>query len=294
MTLRPLALAAAGLLVLALTLAACSPLTLLNATVPRGTHTDTLAVAYGADPRQRLDVYRPAASAPPGGYPVVLFFHGGSWNRGERADYRFVGEALASRGIVAVLADYRLYPQVRYPDFLEDCARALATTLDDAGRYGGNPRRVFVAGHSAGAYNAAMLALDRRWLAAQGHAPEELAGWIGLAGPYDFLPIRNPEVKPVFYDPDYPAGSQPITHANAAAPRSFLAAARSDSLVDPVRNTGQLAARLRQQGVPVSLQFYDHVDHLTLAGAFARPLRGLAPVLDDMTRFVLEAPASTR
>jgi len=292
MTLRSLAFAAAGLSALVLTLAACSPLTLLNATVPAGTHADTLDVPYGPDPRQRLDIYRPVEPAPAGGYPVVVFFYGGSWNRGERADYRFVGEALASRGIVAVLADYRLYPQVRYPGFLEDCARALAFTLDEAGHYGGDARRVFVAGHSAGAYNAAMLALDRRWLAARGHVPEELAGWIGLAGPYDFLPIGNPEVKPVFNDPDYPPGSQPIQHAGAAAPRSFLAAARSDALVDPVRNTEGLAARLRQQGVPVSLKLYDHVNHLTLAGAFARPLRPLAPVLDDMAGFVLETPAS--
>lgn len=267
-------------------LAACSPVTALNALAPSGTHTTTPGVAYGPGPRQVLDVYRPARAAPPGGWPVVVFFYGGSWNSGERADYAFVGEALASRGMVALLADYRLYPQVRYPDFLRDCAAALAWGLAHAQALGGDPKRVYVMGHSAGAYNAAMLALDGRWLADTGHAPRELAGFIGLAGPYDFFPTGNADVQPVFFHPDYPAGSLPVDHASAAAPRSFLGAAKTDSLVDPQRNTLGLARRLEAAGAPVTVKLYTGVNHLTLAGAFARPLRWLAPVLDDVAAFV--------
>jgi len=145
-------------------------------------------------------------------------------------------------------------------------------------------------GHSAGAYNAAMLALDGRWLAAHGRNPRELAGFIGLAGPYDFLPMTNPDAQPVFFHPDYPPDTQPIAFASAAAPRSLLAAGSTDALVDPERNTAALAARLSAAGVPVSLQRYPRVNHVTLIGAFSRPLRWLAPVLDDLVRFVWDAP----
>ncbi len=267
-------------------LAACSPVATLNALSPSGSVTSDADVAYGPLPRHKLDVYRPSAAAPPGGWPVVVFFYGGSWNRGERADYRFAGSALAARGVMTLVADYRLYPDVRYPDFLNDCALALAWGLSRASSLGGNPKRVFVMGHSAGAYNAAMLALDARWLASVGRSPAELAGWIGLAGPYDFLPITNPDAQPVFFHPNYPTGSQPIHQVTPAAPMTFLAAARTDELVNPQRNTVGLANRLQAAGVQVDLKVYDRVNHITLAAALAWPLRWLAPVLDDVVAFV--------
>jgi acetyl esterase/lipase len=267
-------------------LAACAPTAVLNALAGHDSHVLSEGVAYGPLPRQRIDVYRPNAAAPAGGWPVVVFFYGGSWNRGERGDYRFVGEALASRGILTLVADYRLYPQVRYPDFLADSAQALAFGLREAPRLGGNPKRVFVMGHSAGAYNAAMLALDPRWLAATGHSPRELAGWVGLAGPYDFLPIRNPDVKPVFHHPDYPVGTQPLAYVRHDAPRSFLGAAASDDLIDPQRNTLGLAAGLQSAGAQVTLRLYGGVNHMTLAAAMAWPLRWMAPVLDDVAGFI--------
>ena len=138
---------------------------------PSSTYTLTEGVNYGALPRQQLDIYQPTSAAPAGGWPVVVFFYGGSWNWGERAEYQFVGEALASRGVLTLVADYRLYPEVRYPDFLDDSALAVAYGLRESARLGGNPKRVFVMGHSAGAYNAAMLALDERWLQAAGQSP---------------------------------------------------------------------------------------------------------------------------
>ena len=275
------------------TLVACSPLTALNALAPASSYTRTADVAYGALPRQRLDVYRPVSAAPAGGWPVVVFFYGGSWNSGQRGDYAFVGEALAARGILTVIADYRLYPQVRYPDFLRDSAAALAWGLQQAGGLGGNPGRVFVMGHSAGAYNAAMLALDARWLRqapGRPHAPAELAGFIGLAGPYDFLPMTNPDTQPVFFHPDYPPGTQPLEHASRTAPPAFLGAAREDRLVDPQRNTLGLARRLQGLQVPVMVKVYDRVSHATLIGTFGTPLRWLAPVLDDVVDFVERTP----
>ena len=271
-------------------LSACAPVTTLNALTVTSTYERTENVAYGPDERQRLDIYRPVTAAPPGGWPVAVFFYGGTWHRGERADYKFVGEALASRGVIALVADYRLYPQVRYPDFLSDGALAVAYGLKEAARLGGNPKRVFVMGHSSGAYNAAMIALDPRWLKSVGSSPKALAGWIGLAGPYDFYPIENPDAKPVFNHPDYPPDSQPIGFASAASPRTFLGAASRDTLVDPQRNTVALANRLKAAGVPVSLHLYKHVNHVTLAAAMSQPLRWLAPVLKDVSQFLNETP----
>ncbi|MSQ71969.1 MAG: alpha/beta hydrolase [Betaproteobacteria bacterium] len=275
---------------LAVAVGACSPLRVVNALTPTDTYIATVNLAYGSGPREKLDVYRPRPPADPpvprDGYPVVVFFYGGSWTSGARGDYRFIGEALASRGIVTVVADYRLYPEVRYPDFLTDCARALAWARREAPVYGGDIKRLFVMGHSSGAYNSAMLALDPRWLAAAGLAPSALAGWIGLAGPYDFLPMTNVDAQPVFFHPDYPAGTQAVDYVTRAAPRTFLGAATADDVVNPERNTRQLADKLRTAGVAVTLRMYPGANHYTIIGAFARPLRSLEPVLDDVVAFV--------
>ena len=271
-------------LVLLGAVAACSPLQTINALTPSSTYTLTEGQAYGSDPRDRLDIYAPSGAA--GNAPVVVFFYGGSWNMGSRTDYKFVGEALASRGIVAVIADYRLYPQVRYPAFLEDSAAAVAWTVKEVQRYGGDPKRLFVMGHSAGGYNAAMVALDPRWLAKSGQTPAILRGWIGLAGPYDFIPIKDENVRPVFFFPNTPAESQPINHVSAAAPATLLIASSKDRLVDPVRNTGGMAEKLRGAGVRVSEIYTEHTSHTSLVGSLARPLRGLAPTLDLIETFV--------
>ena len=276
-----------------LTLAACSPLPVLNGVArAAGGYRVQADVAYGANPRQALDVYTPTAPAPAGGWPLAVFFYGGSWNSGARAEYAFVGISLAARGVIAVVADYRLYPEVRYPSFLEDSALAVAWGLRHAQQLGANPKRVFVMGHSAGAYNAAMLALDPRWLAATGHAGTELAGWVGLAGPYDFLPTNDLKAQPVFFHPNYPPHTQPMEFASANAPRTFLGAPLNDSVVNPQRSTQSLATKLQASGVDVNLKRYARASHATLVGAFAPGLRWIAPVLDDVTAFIEAAPAA--
>ena len=272
-------------------LSACAPLPTLNAlgTVGGG-YASREGVPYGPLARQQLDIYTPTARAPAGGWPMAVFFYGGSWNTGERADYRFVGTALAAHGVLTLVADYRLYPEVRYPDFLNDSAQALAFGLTEGAHLGANPKRIFVMGHSAGAYNAAMLALDPRWLGATGHTSGELAGWIGLAGPYDFFPTDNVDAQPVFFHPNYPAAAQPIEYGSANAPRSFLAAPVNDVLVSPTRSTQGLAKRLRMAGASVTLKMYERSSHTTLIGAMAWPLRWIAPVHADVLAFIETAP----
>jgi acetyl esterase/lipase len=284
---RPLGVAS---LVAAWLLSGCSGIGALNALSPTTTYVLNAGVAYGASPRQQLDIYTPSAAAPPGGWPMVVFFYGGSWNSGQRSDYRFVGEALAAQGVLTLVADYRLYPEVRYPDFLFDSAQALAYGLERAASLGADPRRVFVMGHSAGGYNAAMLALDARWLKAAGHASIELAGWIGLAGPYDFLPTENRDAQPVFMHPNYPPRAQPIEFTAKDAPRTFVAAPTYDVVVSPQRSTLQLASKLQAAGAPVTVKLYGTVGHATLIGAFAKPLRWMAPVLADVKAFIDAVP----
>jgi len=288
---RPIAIAVTAAMLLG-GVVACSPLATLNALSPQGDLTRTENVAYGDNPRQQLDIYVQAGK-PDTPRAVVVFFYGGSWNDGSRSDYRFVGAALAARGYIAVLPDYRVYPEVRYPGFVEDSARAVAWTLQHIAGYGGDLQRVFVMGHSAGAYNAAMVALDGRWLKPYGASPAQLRGFIGLAGPYDFLPIENPDVKPVFWFPDSPPDSQPIHHVTRAAPPALLIASHRDKLVEADRNTGGLATLLRQQQVPVQELYYDNTSHAVLVATLAYPLRWLAPTLDTVDAFVAQPPART-
>lgn len=275
-------------LAVAACLSACSAIKVLNVLTPSSTFTKTSSIAYGPDPRQQLDIYRPVTALP--NSPVVVFFYGGSWNSGSKDDYGFVGEALASRGIVVVIADYRLYPQVRYPAFLQDGAQAVAWTHQYIAEYGADPKQLYLMGHSSGAYNASMLALDARWLNEVKLSPSMLKGWIGLAGPYDFLPIENRDVRPVFFFPESPPDSQPINHISHDAPPSLLIASVSDTLVNPTRNTGGLAKKLLEAGVPVETFYFTRTGHATLVASIAKPLRWLAPVLDRVTAFIRATP----
>tara|TARA_R110000764_G_scaffold138885_9_gene226895 strand:+ start:79243 stop:80196 length:954 start_codon:yes stop_codon:yes gene_type:complete len=265
-------------------LTGCSALSPVNWLASHDGYQKLSNQSYGELPRQQLDVYLPEKLEP--GAPVVVFYYGGSWSSGERAQYRFVGQALASRGIITVIPDYRLYPEVRYPDFLRDSAKALAWTKAHQSDWQQEPGPLFVMGHSAGAYNAAMLALDPRWLAEEQLSPEMLSGWIGLAGPYDFLPIRNPDVQPVFYHPDTPVDSQPLVHASAKSPPALLLAGSEDDLVDPERNTRQLAQALREQGVAVESDVLDDLGHIKILLTLASPFQHWAPVIEQVSCFI--------
>jgi acetyl esterase/lipase len=264
-------------------LAGCSPLTVVNGLVPSGTYRATKDLHYGQHPRQALDVYQPASTTTP--RPVVIFFYGGNWNAGARGGYLFAGEALASKDIVAVIPDYRLYPEVRFPDFLHDCAAAVRWTFEHIAEFGGDPSRVFLMGHSAGAYNAAMLALDPEYLRAANVDRRRIRGLIGLAGPYDFLPLTGEITKAVFGFPDTAPTTQPIHFASAGDPPALLVTGDADHTVDP-GNSARLAARLRKSGVPVQEIVYPGVSHTRLVGALAAPFRRVAPVLEDVAAFV--------
>ena len=272
--------------------AGCSPARVLNDLAPQRLVAQGLA--YGDGPRRTLDVYAPGAARSAGPSPVVVFLYGGGWKDGDKATYRFVGGALAQRGAIVVIPDYRLYPQVRYPDFLRDCAAAVRWACDNAASVAAQhspapnraaPGPVFLMGHSAGAYNAAMLAFDARWLGAEGLRPREaLRGLIGLAGPYDFLPLHTAELASIFGGAER-IDTQPITYAGTVGPPAFLAAGSADTTVMPA-NTLRLAARIRGAGGFAEDRIYPGVNHIEIIGAMAAPLRFLAPSLRDTLGFL--------
>lgn len=269
--------------------AACSPLRTFDALVPKdgGVVVSARDIAYGDGPRRRLDVYAPRApSKCP--RPVIVFFYGGSWNSGTKAGYSFVGRALAARGFVTVIPDYRLVPEVRFPDFLRDNAAAVRWTRANVDRYGGDPARLILAGHSAGAYDAAMLALDPQWLGADRPA---VKGWAGLAGPYDFLPFDQTVTRATFGDAPDPRATQPLTFASAGDPPALLATGDRDTTVLP-RNSDALAARLAAAGVRVERRRYARLGHVGMVTALARPFRKRAPVLDDLTSFARQVTSA--
>ena len=270
---------------LAAGVAACSPADLLNATVSAEDVSETTDIRYAAGERHTLDVYRPRLAG--GGLPMVVFIYGGGWNAGTKSTYAFVARPLVRRGIVVVVPDYRLSPKVVFPSFLQDNAQAIAWAFAHAAELGADPSRIVLAGHSAGAFNVAMLALDPEWLAAAGIDRNRLAGTVGLAGPYHFLPSSDPDVIPVFGAANTPA-NEPYAYADGRSPPLFLAAGTDDTTVMP-RNTTDLAAKVRQNGGAVIAKLYPGIGHVALITAFAPIFQSRAPVLDDVAAFVVGA-----
>jgi acetyl esterase/lipase len=250
----------------------------------RGTRQMGDAIPFGRH-GQRLDVWRPASrKGEP--RPVLVFFYGGGWVKGTRDAYAFAARAYAARGFVVVVPDYRKVPGVRFPAFVQDGADAVRWTSDHIAEFGGDPRRIAVAGHSAGAYTAAMLALDPRWLAAAGLPRGTIKAAVGLSGPYDFYPYTGRAIAAMAGAT--PAQTQPIAFARADAPPMLLVTSSADTVVRP-RNARNLALALRRLGAPVAYRNYRGLTHENIAMALSRPFRDKAPVLDDSVAFLKTA-----
>jgi acetyl esterase/lipase len=280
---RTATLGALAGLAAAAVLGGCSAATALNTLQPGHGLTETRAVAYGDDPRQVLDIYAPQNVRP--NAPVVVFFYGGGWNSGERGLYAFVGRSLAEEGFVVVVPDYRVYPSVKWPDFLKDSALAVRWARDNAARLGGDPKRLFVMGHSAGAYNAVQMATDKRWLAGVGMTKRDLRGAIGVAGPYDFLPVRTDELRDIFGPEAQRPDTQPINHVEGDEPPMLLMAGAADKTVDP-GNTPRMAAKLRAAGSSVEAELFPRISHALALGAVSPPLRFTAPIFKRTVDFI--------
>lgn len=271
-------------LAMAALLAGCTLVETFNALIPTSGLKRTADLRYGDQPRRTLDIYQPAGKSTQA-RPVVVFFYGGSWDSGKKEEYLFVAEALTSIGVVAVLPDYRIYPEVRFPGFLEDAAAAVQWTRSNISRYGGDPQRIFVMGHSAGAHIAAMLTYDEQWLRQAGGHPRELAGFIGLAGPYDFLPLKSERLKIIFGPEESRPRSQPINFVNPSAPPALLLHGDADTIVGP-HNSINLARRVQEKGARVELLRYPGLDHRAIVVNLSAYFRSGKPELPAIADFI--------
>ncbi len=242
----------------------------------------TRDIPYGSDPRQRLDVYRPEPARRSA--PVVIFLYGGRWQQGSKDEYRLLGDAFTRRGAVAVVPDYRVYPQVRFPGWVEDAAAAVRWTRDNIGRFGGDTARIFLAGHSAGGHTVALLALDERYLAAAGVPAGTVRGVVVLAGPVA-TQWTDADVQALMGPREGWPATYPINHVDGSAPPFLLLHGARDKVVAPASST-RLAARIRERGGCARVIFYRGLDHVGIVVALAVPRLGIAPVLEDVMRFV--------
>lgn len=264
---RPAVVASLSVSFAALVLSGCAAV--LNAATSGNGYSVVEDIRYMPGDRGTYDLYIPATVTPQ--TPVVVFVYGGSWDSGSKDLYLFVGQSLASEGVIVAIPDYRHYPEARFPGFIEDAAKATAriarTVRGGAYAMPGGSYPLFLMGHSAGAQIAGLLATDETWLTQEGLSPHSLAGFIGLAGPYDFLPLTEARYKLIFPEKQR-AASQPINFVDGGEPPMMLIAGADDTTVDP-KNTRSLAAKMRASGGSVTETIYPGVDHLGAVTAFA-------------------------
>ena len=265
-----------------------SVLSLINRLSKAEHYTVEKNVSYGASSRNVLDIYMPKDLKRKA--PVIVFFHGGNWSEGfpGKGGYLFIGEALTAHGFVVMLANYRRYPQVKFPEIMKDSAAAVAWAYEHLADYGGDPKKFFVMGFSAGAHISAMLTLNPRYLQKANCSRDSIAGTIGLAGPYDFLPITKEYQKELFGPEEKYPLSQPINFIDGNAPPMLLLHGKEDATVR-VRNTISLAEKIEEKGGRVEAHYYEKLGHRSLIGSLARPFRYFIPVLDDVAKFVEES-----
>ena len=273
-----------------LTVAFASPpwvLNTINTYYPGDANAEEVAkgVSFGPDANNKLDVWAPKDRATTGPLPVVIFYYGGGWVKGSRQEYGFAGRAFAAQGFVAVVPNYRLVPGVRFPAFMQDSALAVKWARDHVAEFGGDPKRISVSGHSAGAYNAAMLALDTHWLRDIGVDPAIIRSAAPMSGPYDFYPFEKRRSRDAFGQWPRPRETQPIAFARKGAPPMLLMQGTIDDTVRAY-NAQHLAKALRDIGAPVVLKLYPGQGHNDLIMGISKPFRFKSTTLADSTQFM--------
>jgi acetyl esterase/lipase len=243
-------------------------------------------IAYGERQRQRLDYYQHSrtfvgASEPLP--PLVLFFYGGGWRSGARQDYRFVADTLCRLGCDVVVSDYRLYPEVRFDQMMQDVASAGRWVADNTPQQ----QPVFIMGHSAGAQLGALLCLNERYQTDTGDLAARLKGFVGLAGPYDFYPFTEDDHWDLFGpEQDYPL-SQAVNFVRADAPPLYLLHGGQDTRVRR-GHSKSLMEKARTAGGQASREVYENLGHADIIVAFSALHRSNSSVVRDIAEFILD------
>lgn len=270
---------------------ACSPIKALNTLVPESGYELVSAVEYGGHPRQKLDIYLPKnvkasdAQKLDDSKKVIIFYYGGNWDSGERADYKFVAESLTSLGHIVVVPDYRVYPDVLFPGLIADPVSVAKWVKTNIKKYDGDGDKIFLAGHSAGAHIAVMMAINSEYLAKESLKPSDFAGVIGLAGPYDFLPLKSNRLKSIFGAEAEQWKSQPINFVDGKNPPLLLAVGMKDGTVWP-RNSFNLSKKIKDNNGLVEVVEFASYNHIDMVAKLAKPLRGNGELLKSVAAFI--------
>lgn len=269
---------------------ACAPVKILNSFVPESGYELVSAIEYGSHKRQKLDIYLPkdvknSSEKFSASRSVIIFYYGGNWDSGERADYKFAAEAFTSLGHIVVIPDYRLYPDVLFPGFMADPASAAKWVKQNIKKYNGNTDKIFLAGHSAGAHIAVMMAVNPEYLAIELLKPKDFAGVIGLAGPYDFLPLKSKTLSIIFGSEAGQWKSQPIHFVDGKNPPLLLAYGKKDDIVWP-RNSINLAKKVKENNGLVQLVEFESYSHVDMVAKLAKPLRNNPELLKTIAQFI--------
>lgn len=267
-------------------LAACSPAKLLNVVTPSGSFSKAKDISYGNLERQTLDIYAP--DNPRAGAPIVMFTHGGSWKDGDKGLYKFFAEGLTSEGFEVVVPNYRLYPEVKYPAFIEDTALAAAFT---AKRYPDRP--LVLIGHSAGAYNTLMTVLDGRYFKALGvDMCTAISGVVSMSAPTGIIPLGEEPFITIFPD-RLSKTDAPLNNVNGPTPPILFLHGGDDDTVYP-RNSQELAAKITARGGQAEVKIYPKLSHTDVIKVMSRHFDGGSPLKGDMVAFLSQRTAAKK
>ena len=268
----------------------CSPLKTLNILSGASEARTEKDLAYGPHPRQKLDRYSGDESS--SGSPVchIIFVYGGSWEDGSKGEYGFVGSELAKSGYLVSIPDYRLYPDVTYPEFVNDIALSISHEVEYAA---GKNRPVVLMGHSAGALIAGLISYNPKYLRSVGLDPSLVAAFVSVAGPHDkFLPTEKTRWTNIFgKDKHEQLQALPVNHVQASAPPTLILHGEDDEIVTP-ESAKSLHQALTEKNVMSVIKMYPGVGHKRIVAAIGSPLQNLAPTLEDINSFLGELGCS--
>ena len=274
--------ALAGFMAAATAIAACAPVTILNGITPSSTFERTKNVSFGEGDRDALDIYR--AEKPKADAPVLVFVHGGSWDSGSKGIYKFLAEGFTKSGYDIVVPNYRIYPNAKFPNFLEDNAKAVAFT---AGRF--PDRKIVLLGHSAGAYNVLMLALRDEYLRGAGvDRCAVISGVVGLAAPTGIVPLKSERLIEIFPD-RFTADDAVLNNVTGPTPAVFLGHGESDTTVYP-KNSTALAEKITARGGVAQVETYPGQSHTDVVKVLSRHFDDDTTLKADVVNFIEGLP----